>query len=422
MGRGLGSRPIKRLLEIEVFFANRVPPEARDAYSKDAMSGILGAVMGGMVFPFVAVIARKNLHASALEIGLLTMAPVAGNLLSLFWANTMQGRRKMPYAVWPWIVARSLFFLVIFATCSQVFVGLVVLFWLICSIASPAYSDLMKEIYPDGDRAKIMGYARVCMAVSGIILTLVAGTLLNYVSYRHVFPAAAVFGVVSALVFKGIRAKQATGEPGVRLHHFVADSAKLLVDDKGFVWFCAGIFVFGFGNFLASPIYTLYEVDVLGVDTVRQSVYTLVISAVAMISFFYWGSYLDRRRPEKVIALQAAVWGFVPLMYLFAAKWWMVLPAKALIGFIGAGVELSYFTGVLYFAPPERVSQYQAVFLTLMGLRGLIAPWVGAGLVEWNLLSMHAVFALSAGLIFASVVVQMVGYRKYQALGRPMEQ
>lgn len=340
-----------------MFFADRVPPEARDAYSKDALSGILVAIMSGMTFPFVIVIARKTLHASKLEIGFLTMAPVAGHLLSLVWANMMQGRRKMPYAVAAWTVARALFFLVLFATCSWFFVTIVVLFWVICSIASPGYTDIMKEVYPDSDRARIMGYVRVCCTVATIILTLITGKLMEHVSYRYIFPVAAVFGVVSALVFNRVHTKQATGEPGVRLHHFVADSVRLLVEDKAYLWFCMAIFVFGFANFMATPAFALYEVDVLRAYEFRQSIYTVVASVVAMLSYFYWGSHLDRRRPEVVICWQVFAWAFIPLTYLVATNWWVLLPAKVIAGFVGAGTDLVYLTGVLYFAPKDRVTQ-----------------------------------------------------------------
>lgn len=399
-----------------MFFSDRVPPEARDAYNKDAMSTVLVAIMTGMTFPFVAVIARYRLHASDLEIAFLSMAPVAGNLLALIWANMMQGRRKMPFAVWPWIIARSLFFLVIFATCSKVFVSIVCLFYLICSIAAPAYSALIKEIYPDGDRAKIMGYVRIWNTVVLIIVTLAAGKLMERVSYRYVLPVAAMFGVVSALVFNRIHARETTGDPAVRLHHFVADSLRLLVEDKGYLWFCMATFVFGFANFMATPIYALYEVDVLRAHEFRQSIYFLVATGMAMLSYFFWGDFVDRRRPEKVVTWQIIAWAFIPLTYVIASKWWMLLPAKALVGFIGAGNELVYLTGVIYFAPPGRLTQYYGVFMTLMGIRGITAPFLAGALVQWHVTSMQTLFLISAGLTLVAAVVQIAAYRKYDRL------
>ncbi|MCX8052588.1 MAG: MFS transporter, partial [Armatimonadetes bacterium] len=143
-------------------FASLVPPDSRGAYRKDVLAGILGAVMSGMTAPFVAVIARKQLHASALEISVLSIGPFAGGLFSLIWANLMEGRRKMPFAFWSWASARALLILCIFATKSWSLVAIFSAMYLISSIGQPAYSALMKEIYPDSDRARIMGYSRIC--------------------------------------------------------------------------------------------------------------------------------------------------------------------------------------------------------------------------------------------------------------------
>ncbi len=63
----------------------------------------------------------------------------------------------------------------------------------------------------------------------------------------------------------------------------------------------------------------------------------------------------------------------------------MLLPAKAWLGFINAGVDLVYFTGVIYFAPTDRVSQYHAVFTTLMGIRGVLAPLLGGLVLQYHL-------------------------------------
>lgn len=399
-----------------MFFAKQVPPGARDAYSRDAWAGILSAAMGGITLPFIIVIARMTLKASAMEVGLLTMAPAAGYMLSIVWAKLTLGRRKMPYAVYPWIIARSLFFFAIFATCSRTFTGLYILFCIFTSIAVPPYTDLMKEIYPDSARGRIMGYVRVLTSVASIIFALIAGVVLKYVSYRYVFPVAAVFGVASALVFNKIPTHQTTGEPGVRLLPFIWDSVVVLFKDKGYMWFCLGIFVYGFATYFAAPVFALYEVDNLHVATVRQSVFTFVTSAFSMIGYFYWGTRLDRRRPEKIVAVQCLAWVFVPIIYIFAMKWWVLMPAKVLVGFLGAGNDLAYFMGVIYFAPRERLSQYQAIFLTLIGIRAIVGPLSAGWLVERNLLSTQAIFILCAAVTVISVGALIYGYRRYKPL------
>lgn len=109
----------------------------------------------------------------------------------------------------------------------------------------------------------------------------------------------------------------------------------------------------------------------------------------------------------------------VPLSYCLASREWMLLPCVLVAGVIGAGTELSYFNGVLHFAPVDKIPQYQAIFSISMGIRGLIAPYVGTVLIEKFGVSMKTVFLISAVMIVASVIVQIMGMRKYKALTGP---
>jgi len=378
------------------------------------MSGMLGAVMMGLTGPFVGVIARKTLHASAFELGLLTTASVAGNVLSLQWANMMEGRPKMPYALWAWVIARSLFIACLFTTTSLSFVLVISLINFIVSIATPAYSALMKEIYPDGDRGTIMGYARVCTIGVYVLVTMVAAPLVAGTNYRLAFPVAGVFGVVSAFVFGRIKSSEVSGDATVSPWQFFVDGLLILRDDRGFRWFCTGIFVYGFANFMITPLQTIWQVKI-GVDERWAAIYSVVSSALMMVSYFYWGKIVDRKRPEWVISVQTFAWAFVPVLYCIASEPWMLLPAAVVGGIIGAGLELSYFNGVLHFAPADRVTQYQGLFFLLIGIRGIVAPMVGAALQQSRILTTQQVFLVSAIMILGSVLIQMAGMRRYQS-------
>jgi MFS family permease len=399
-------------------FANSVPPDARSAYKRDTVAGILGAVMSGLTAPFVAIIARKVLHASAVEISLLSVAPMAGYLLSLVWANIMEGRPKMPFAIWSWIMARAPLILCIFATKSWLLVGIFAITSFIASIAQPAYSAIMKEVYPDSDRARIMGYARVCTIATYVIVTAIASPLVKGYNYRYVFPLAAIFGVASALVFGRIRTTKASGNADLPLHRFVGSGFMILREDPGFAWFCAGIFVFGFANFLATPIYTIYQVQI-GVDTTWAGFYSIIAALTMTMAYFYWGPYTDRKRPQVAVAVQTLMFAFVPLIYCFATRPWMLMPAMIISGIANAGLELSYFTGVLYFAPEDRVTSYQGLFLSLMGFRGVVAPFIGAALQQSGLLSPRTIFALSALMIAFSALIQVIGMRRCSCFSGP---
>ena len=395
----------------------------REAYNKDALSGVLGAAMAGFTGPFVMVIARDKLHTSATLLGLMTAAPFLGNLFAMVWANAMEGKNKVPFVVWSTLAARGVFFLILFATTSATFATVIIVSSLLTTVASPAYAAVMKEIYPNRIRGRAMSYCRVCVVTVSVLCVLVAGRLLEYVSYTYVFPVAALVGVGSSLVFGRIRTAEPLAVEKRPTHQFLLDTIKILRDDKPFRWFALSIFTVGFGNLIVVPLYAIFQVDCLHIKTWQVSWLTTASSVVAVFGFFYWGAYIDKNTPLKAAAASVLLFTATPLTYAIASTWpniipasnmWLVLlPAAAIQGIAGAGIELSYFNSILRFSTPERVSHYQAVFTSLLGVRGTIAPLVGAALVQHKIAGMQSLFFLSAALCLVSVALQVHGTRTH---------
>lgn len=374
--------------------------------------------MMGVAIPFFANIARHTLKASEVEVGMVVAAPVAGFILAFVWANLMEGKRKMPFAFYAWLIARFLLCAALFVYSAHGFVALVIVFWLITSIAGPAYTSIMKEIYPDSDRGRIMGYVRVWAFLVLAIATLVAGRLLDTVGYRYVFPVAGLFGVASALVFRSIPTGATIGDSNQPLKEYAVNSLRILHEDKGYTWFCAGIFLSGSAIFFATPVYTIYQADILGVGQSWTAIYSFVTLALSMIGYYYWSSKVDGKSPSRLVAICNLMFVAVPLFYVFANQRWILIPAMVLTGIGNAGCDLAYFNGIMRYAPRERVAQYQALFSFLMGIRGIAAPYLGAKLVALHWLSMNQVFIISAAVTLSSVFVLTIGDRKYKSLAK----
>lgn len=397
-----------------MFLANRVPPKVRDSYNKDAWAGILSAVMSGLTVPFVAIIAREQLKASVFEIGILTAAPAIGSTLSLYWAHIMKGRHTMAFGVWSWSISRALLLLTLLAVTSWSFVTIITLYWIINAAAGPAYSVLMKEIYPDSDRVRIMGYVRVCIVITSILIAAIAGPLLKVVSYRFIFAIAGIFGIASAVWFGRIPTSVVTRNASDRFFELIREACIILREDHAYRWYCAGIFIFGSACYFAAPIYSIYQVDVLHVDTRWASVYTVIAQVVAMIAYYYWGGHVDRKKPALIVIVNSALFLLVPLNYIFATKAWMLIPCCVMSGAANAGLELAYFNGILHYGPSDKVPLYQAIFASLIGIRGTIIPFISSAFVQGDLLSMQGVFMVSIGLMLVGMAAQVYGMRKYE--------
>ncbi len=368
--------------------------------------------------PFFPIVARQILHASAIQISVITMAPVAGYVLSILAAHAAEGRAKKPIVVWVNIVACSLLMLMMFAHTSAVFVTIIAGFFILLAMSGPAYSAVMKEIYPSSSRAKIIGYVRIGMVLVGILVTAIAGPLLKKVDYRYVFSLAALFGIGSGICFSRIKATDRSGESSVPLHQFLRSAWLVLRDNPGYGWFCWGIFISGGANFMATPIYVLYQVDKLHVDMVWASWFAIIAQITAVFTYAFWGHFIDRKSPTLAVAIISLVFAFVPVVYCVATQAWMLIPVFILFGIINPGYELAYISGVLSYAPPDKVTSYQAVFLSLMGLRGIIFPFLGSYLYQHHYMSMHGIFILCSLLMIVSVAVQLVGHRRFPPIER----
>lgn len=402
-----------------MFLSKALPPSVRDSYNRDALSGVLGNIMAGFTGPFIALIARDQLHTSATVLGLMMSAPFVGNLFAMFWANAMEGKSKLPFVVYSTMAARGVFLLMPLAITQTPFAILIIISSLLSTIAGPAYASVMMEIYPKRIRGRAMGYVRVCTASVVVLSVAAAGPLLNHVSYRIVFPLAALIGIASSWVFKSVKTSEVESVEKAKLHEFLLNTVMILKHDKPFRWFAMSIFTVGFGTLTVMPLYTIFQVDTLHIKTTELSWVANTSVVMAIASYFFWGRYVDKRSPLKGSAIGVLLVTLTPLTYAFLAHfpfarhWAVLLPAAAISGVSGAALELSYFNSILGFSGPDRVSHYQALFSSLLGIRGAIAPLIGTFLVEHGVVEMESLFLMAAVLCLVSVAMQVYGTRSH---------
>lgn len=403
-----------------MLFQKAVPESARDAYGRDAWAGMLVGAYTGAIFPFIGYIARDRLHSSVALIGLITAAPFIGNMFALFYANAMEGRSKMPYVVWSGGIARALFVFTLFATTPLKFALLVSAIQIIASVASPAYAAIMKEIYPDEHRGRIMAYIRVGMALMAFISTLLVGQLLKHhlMGFNGIFALAGLVGVASSAAFGTI--KTAPVDPDhpdnqrVSTVQFLRNTLAIFKDDRNYAWWALSIFTFGFGSLMVAPLYPVFQVDRLHITAVQVAILSNTTTVVWMLFYPYWGKYVDTRSPLRAVVVNVLLVCLIPLCYFFAHDVWMLIPAAIINGITAGGSELSYFNSILYFSKEGRESHYQALHSFLLGIRGTIAPFCGAGLISLYHtagLDVRYVFLVSMGLMFLGGLLQLHGVK-----------
>ncbi len=406
----------------------RVPSPSRRAYRLDRLSSLLAGLYMGSIFPFVGVIARGQLHASPAILGFMTAAPFLGNLLALFWAHAMEGRPKLPFVKWSHLAARSTFLLTPLATTPLRFAVVVSAAQIFGSIATPAYASVIKEVYPDDQRGRILSYTRAALFSTMVLTTFLVGPLLKRVPYEWVFPVMCLFGIAAALVFGripvpsaadlGERApRRSLGESLREATAFLRGTMGILSSDRGYRWFALSVFTYGFGNLMIAPAIPILQVDRLHIQTDDIAVLAILANVTAALAYFYWGRYVDYHSPLKAVVLNILLNALIPVFYMVAGSKWMLVPAFILGGITNAGIDLSYFNSILSFATEETASRYQALHSFLLGIRGVIAPLIGGYLIavlphEGKVPDLRWLFVIGLTFILVGCWMQLMGIRR----------
>lgn len=395
-------------------------PQVIPTYRWDALAGLLGGIYMGAIFPFVLRIARADLGASRLEISLLMAAPFIGSMLAPLWARQMVGKSKMPFCVYSWTFARALFFGMFLVTQAWHFVLLIGLAQVIASVSGPAYTSLMKDMYPDDERGKAMGLVRVGSYSAVFVVAFIAGHLLDAgVPFKILFPLAAIVGIGGAWCFSRVPVRESASppeqQPRLSALAFWLETIAILKHNKGFRWFAASVMTYGFGNLVAFTLYPLYQVDRLQVTNVQVAILTNAASVSSIIAFAYWGYFMDRHGALWTALVNILLQCVIPIIYFFSGGWWHLIPAAIAQGVAGAGIELAYLNVILTLSDEGKEAQYQALHSMLLGIRGTVAPFVAVPIL--HLLGFHVSFLVCLGLMLLGAYMQAVSLSAYRKRG-----
>ncbi|NOX98034.1 MAG: MFS transporter [Nitrospirae bacterium] len=399
-----------------MFFNGRVPSNLRVAYYYDSFGGILYGLFFGFTIYFFTIVAR-TIGATDTQIALLSMAPFIAALFTFYWSHHSSRRKKMPFLVKVKGIARGLLLFMFLTVNPWLFVIFVILFWFFEMAGSPAYTGIMKDIYPTEHRGKAMGYVRVEMSLTAILATFIGGYFLNISpqSYRWVFPLGAAFGLLSLVSFRKIEVKSDRQIKADNKRFSFLKAIHIFQEDKSFFQYQLIAFLAGFGWLSTLPLYPIFVVDVLHISKAMLGTVGALFSLFWAISYLFWGKYIDKRGPLKTRYLAMLLFSFVSLFYFLASRFpevglWLIFMAAVFFGLGTGGGELSRFNYMTRIATEDMVQSYWGIDFTLMGIRGVLAPFVGIGLKKW--LGMGGAFMLAFLLTFGGFVLMALFAKK----------
>ncbi len=382
------------------FHPNTMPWLSRANYARELraaffMPWAIAATEGGVIGFIVQKLYDGIVSDTALNYatGALIAAPPLANITSFAWAIGARGKRKIQF-----ITALQLLLLVCIAGIAlspRTPIGLATML-----IAAFGARILLAGIvtvratvwgvnYP-AQRAKITGKVQTVSVTITSLIAIGLGLAMqeNENAFRIFIPIGGLVALAGVSSFARIRLRtertilkeeacDAQRNEGSRFHALI----HVLIDDKDYRNYQICQLLIGMGNMMSWTPFVIIAKQQFNLDYLPGILLTQVIP-LAMMPFTIplWAKLLDSVHIVQFHAIHS--WIFVATMILALISGqtntlWLLYAASVLCGIAFGGGPLAWNLGHLSFVKPEKSQDYMAVHVTLTGLRGLAAPFVG---------------------------------------------
>lgn len=396
---------------------------------------LISQILNGFAFgTFILqdVILKKSLGGSDLQVTVLIFLTSAAFLFSIYGPeiiNRAPNRPRMILAIG--FASKFFLFIIPLFETPNYFIFCLAMMAIIDSMIKPVWNVVIKHNYTPERRSSLYSYASSFFTLALLISTTSMGFLLdiNYEVYKIFFPLA---GVADMIAFYNLSKliKNDDKEPGERTRLVFRFSLRLIKDiiilpirnmmrifsvNRPFLRFEIYFFLYGMAFMMIAAVLPIYLVDDLALDYTPISLARGLMVHSAIVAFTpLMGKLMGPGDPGRFTGISFISLVLFPFL-LMALKYFhftwigtdiLLYAAFFIFGISMSGVTLSWNLGSIYYAPHAEVSNYQAVHITLTGLRGILSPFLGYLLLK--LVSMEAAF-IAAAMLFLSGGVLMLG-------------
>src|SRR5258708_1786879 len=348
----------------------------RRNFGFDAVGALGTGLFNALVVNFLAVIVRSE-GADPLLLAALAAAPFAATILGIFsgfWVPS--DRHRVRYVAIVQVIGRALFFGALLSTGPVALLLMGLGMGTTLAMISPLRVDIWRGSYPQRLRARVLGYLRVVQPRAGAIAAPLGGLLIEKFGLAPMLGLGASLGIVGAAGFSQVRSQPvATSRPFTP-----AASLRLLAEHPTYRHLIMGWVVWGFGSFMATPLYALVLVDRFQASYADIGLLQLVGAVSGLLAYLILGQTLDRRGNliRAATPVGCVLVALVPLVYLLSPNLWFLAVGYVLQSIGNSAIDLGWQLALVSHVPDEHRLRYQAAHTSLTGLRGVAAPFAGS--------------------------------------------
>jgi DHA1 family inner membrane transport protein len=405
-------------------------PEVRRSMHIDLLAACIRSVMTTFISFIPMILWRAEGGASTELLATYFAITVLGLISTGISLRLMRRWGMKRVAMLCWLLGRGSFLLTAWAFNAISLLLIFTVFWVLEAWTAPAYNQTMQTIYPTPQRGRILAAVRVGLVACTLVLTPLAGWILDHLGYRGLLPLVGLSGIGSTLIFFSLlrkipdesfakraqvtwlisREAQTVFQVGREKASGPAPAAVsawyILKTDQRMQIYLAGVLLFGLGILISAPLYPAIQVDRLNLSYTSIGQLGFLQSLFWLLGCLLGGRILDRIGGIRSLQIIFVINAFVMLPYIWATQGWMLWPSFAAAGLVTAGTDLAIIYTVIHLAGSEHVPEYSVLNASLFGFRGLLGPFIGSSLVRiglpiWMIFSLSVCLTLSAAALFS---------------------
>ncbi len=276
------------------------------------------------------------------------------------------------------------------------FLGIFFIYFSYQPVVLPIINLLLKHNYREENFGRLYSYGHTIHTVMMLTVTFFYGLLLDrdHFAFTYIWPVMGVLGMFSIYMLSLIdytpslkTLPRSTLWQGVK--GSVGSMVKIMKDNVPYRHFEVSFLFYGFTFMSSATIITLFFERELGLNYTSMAFYRNSYNIVAIFLLPFFGRLIGKMDPRRygMITFGSILMYilFVVLAQNFRAHttilnvdiYYILLGYILFHGIFAASMPLLWNIGSAYFCGKEEADTYQAVHLSLTGLRAIFAPLLG---------------------------------------------
>jgi MFS family permease len=311
------------------------------------------------------------------------------------------------------LAGRALYFLIfllpwlrIFPIINQIPQATILVWTFICigipsTLSQAGWDSFFADVVPSSNRARVVSMRSMMTSLMTLSVVPLFGMWLDWapfpVNYQIIFFLAFIGAMLSTWHVNKIVVPEHERKPNRKVPALTFREIKrILTSNDEFAALVLGTFVYQWAISIASPLFTIYYIDVLGASDSWIGYRMTIASLMAIIAYRIWPRYIERYGERAILTMAAPFMGLFPLLTGMTHVLWPHMFIVMIPQFFGAAVMISRYGLLLRICPADRRPTYIAIYAIVVNLAAFAAPLIGVGLADF--IGLPGVFFVAAGL------------------------